>query len=521
MFQENFISLSDAWSWLSHFGNTNILACLLVTTVLVISWFAVLITSKKTNPPLPPGPRSLPLVGNLLSIDPDNLHTYFANLAQTYGPIMKLQLGRKVCIVITSPSLAREVFKEQEINFINRDVTAAGLEGSYGGTDIVWTPYGPEWRMLRKVCVHEMLSNTTLDSVYSLRRREIRQTIQYIYSQIGSPVNVGEQMFLTIMNVITNMMWGSTVKGEERAVLGTKFRQVVNEIAQLLGRPNVSDFYPGLARFDLQGIQKKMKGLAKRFDDIFETVINERQKMGGQEGINDFMECLLKLKSDPEAKITFTMIHLKALLMDMVVGGSETTSNTLEFALAEMMNKPQVMQKVQEELQIVVGDDDIVEESHIHKLPYLYAVMKETLRLHAVIPLMVPRCPTETSVIGGYTVPKGSRVFINVWSIHRDPSIWESPLEFIPERFLDDKWDYSGKKFSYFPFGSGRRICAGITMAERMFLLSLASLVHSFNWNLPEGEKLNLSEKFGIVLKKKVPLVAIPTPKLSKPILYQ
>ncbi|WOG81654.1 hypothetical protein DCAR_0100805 [Daucus carota subsp. sativus] len=275
----------------------NIHACILITTLLVISWFAVFINLKKTSPPLPPGPRGLPLVGNLLSIDPDNLHTYFANLAKTYGPIMKLQLGRKVCIVVSSPSLAREVFKEQEINFINRDVTAAGIEGSYGGTDIVWTPYG----------------------------------------QIGSPVNVGEQMFLTIMNVITNMMWGSTVKGEERAVLGTKFRQV--------------------ATYDLQGIQKKMSGLIKRFDDIFETVISERQKLEGQEGIKDFMECLLKLKSDPDTKVPFTMTHIKALLMDMVVGGSETTSNTMEFALAELINKPQVMQKVQEELQSVVGDD--------------------------------------------------------------------------------------------------------------------------------------------------------------------
>ena len=211
----------------------------------------------------------------------------------------------------------------------------------------------------------------------------------------------------------------------------------------------------------------------------------------------------------------------KILEQDMVVGGSETTSNTMEFALAELINKPQVLQKVQEELQTVVGDDDMVEESHIHKLPYLYAVMKETLRLHAPIPLMVPRCPTETSVVGGYTIPKGARVFINVWSIHRDPSIWERPLEFDPERFLDDKWDHSGKNFSYLPFGSGRRICAGITMAERMFLLSLASLVHSFNWNLPEGMKIDLSEKFGIVLKKKIPLDAIPTPKLSKLELYQ
>jgi len=209
------------------------------------------------------------------------------------------------------------------------------------------------------------------------------------------------------------------------------------------------------------------------------------------------------------------------MIQDMVVGGTDTTSNSMEFALAEMLNKPQIMQKVQEELDFVVGKNNVVEESHLPKLPYLYAVMKEILRLHPVLPLMVPHCPSETCIVGGYTIPQGSRVFVNVWSIHRDPSIWEKPLEFIPERFLDSQWDYSGKDFSYFPFGSGRRICAGIAMAEKMFLLSLASLLHSFDWKLPEGQKLDLSEKFGIVLKKKIPLVVIPTPRLSNPELYR
>ena len=204
-----------------------------------------------------------------------------------------------------------------------------------------------------------------------------------------------------------------------------------------------------------------------------------------------------------------------------MVGGTDTTSNSVEFALAEMMNKPQIIQKLQEELDSVVGKDNVVEESHLPKLTYLYAVMKEVLRLHPALPLMVPHCPSETCVVGGYRIPKGSRVFVNVWSIHRDPSIWENPLEFIPERFLDGPWDYSGKDFKYFPFGSGRRICAGIAMAEKMFLFSLASLLHSFDWKLPEGQKLDLSEKFGIVLKKTVPLVLIPTPRLSNPELYQ
>lgn len=208
------------------------------------------------------------------------------------------------------------------------------------------------------------------------------------------------------------------------------------------------------------------------------------------------------------------------VLQDMVVGGTDTTSNSVEFALAEMMNKPHILKKVQQEIDSVIGKDKIVEESDINKLPYLYLVMKETLRLHPVLPLLVPHCPSATSVVAGYTIPKGARIFVNVWAIHRDPSVWEDPLEFRPERFSDGKWDYSGNDFKYFPFGSGRRICAGVAMAERMFMYSLASLLHSFDWSVPDGHKLDLEEKFGIVLKKKHPLIAIPTPRLSDPSLY-
>jgi len=328
-------------------------------------------------------------------------------------------------------------------------------------------------------------------------------------------------MFLTVLNVITGMMWGGTVKDEDRATLGAEFRQVVNEMVGYLGMPNLSDFYPSLALFDLQGVQKNMKVLAKRLDGIFESMIDQRRKMGSDEN-KDFLQFLLKLKDEGgDYKTAFNMAHLKSLLMDMVVGGTDTTSNTIEFALAEMMNKPEVLKRAQQELEDVVGKDNIVEESHINKLPYLYAIMKEVLRMHPTLPLLVPHCPSESCVIGGYTIPKGARVFVNAWAIHRDPSIWENPLEFKPERFLDGKWDYSGNDFNYFPFGSGRRICAGTAMAERMFMFMLGSLIHSFDWKLEEGDKHDLSEKFGIVLKKKVALMAIPTPRLSSSIMYE
>nr|AYV88891.1 cytochrome P450 oxidase CYP706C54 [Polygala tenuifolia] len=497
-----------------------------VTVVFAVAWFMFRSRAQKRNSPSPPppGPRGLPLFGNLLSLDPE-LHSYFANLAETYGPIFRLQLGGKVGIVVSSPEIAREVLKDQDTAFANRDVPAAGRAATYGGADIVWTPYGPEWRMLRKVCVLKMLSNTTLDSVYELRRREVRQTVRYMHSRAGSPVNIGEQLFLTVLNVITNMLWGGSVEGDERASLGAEFRQAISEMTDCLGKPNVSDFFPWLSRFDLQGIEKKTHNIALRFDSIFEKMIGQRLQIGtaadGWEEQKDFLQFLLKLKEEGDSKTPLTMTHLKALLMDMVVGGSDTSSNTSEFAMAEIMNNPEIMMRIQQELESVVGKDNIVEESHISELKYLQAVMKETLRLHPALPLLVPHCPSETCTVAGYNVPKGSRVFLNVWAIHRDASNWDNPLKFDPSRFLDTKWDYSGSDFKYFPFGSGRRICAGIAMAERMVMFSLATLIHSFDWRLAEGEKLDLSEKFGIVLKKKIPLVAVPTPRLSDPVLYE
>ncbi|KAE8657365.1 Detected protein of confused Function [Hibiscus syriacus] len=491
--------------------------------VFAIFWFTWMYLKSKGSPPSPPGPRGLPLVGSLPFLRPD-LHSYFAELARNYGPVVKLQLGSKLGILVTSPSAAREVLKDQDIVFSNRDVPMTAMVLT-GGRDIAWNPYGPEWRMLRKVCVIKMLSNATLDKTYELRRREVRQTVGYLYSKAGSPVNVGEQMFLTILNVVTSMLWGGTVEGEARASLGAEFRQVISETTELLGMPNISDFFPTLAPLDLQGAVKRMKKPMDKLNTIIENIIDQRLKKERESGsssaleFKDFVQFLLQLKDDEDSKTPLTMDHIKALLLDMVVGGSD--SNSIEFVMAEIINKPEVMRRAQQELVEVVGKDNLVEESHIHKLPYLLAIMKESLRLHPALPLLIPHCPSESCTVGGYSIPKGSRVFVNAWAIHRDPSIWDNPSEFNPERFLNSRWDFSGNDFSYFPFGSGRRICAGIAMAERMVLYSVATLLHSFDWKVPEGNNLDLTEKFGIVLKLEKPLVAIPAPRLSDATFYE
>ncbi|KAJ3692775.1 hypothetical protein LUZ60_011870 [Juncus effusus] len=462
----------------------------LFTTILVLlRW--------KTKPHLPPGPTGLPLIGSLLFLDP-SLHTYFTKLSKKYGPIFSLRLGSKLVVVISSPSLAKAVLKDQDNTFANRDVPVAAHVLSYGGNDIGWSPNGPIWRMIRRVTVHEVLSPSSLESVANLRFHEIRSTVRHIHTNSNTPVDIGSSSFLTMMNVVTSTIWGGTLDSN-------KERELI-------------DFFPILARFDLQGVQKQMEVLKERFDRIFEGLIEKRKRLGGKK--EDFLRFMLRLEKEGDKNTPFTMTHVKGILMDMVTAGTETTSNTLEWAMAEMLKNPEILKIAQEELDRVVGKENIVQESHLPQVHFLFLIIKETLRLHPALPLSVPHCPSSTCTIDKYSIPAGTRVFINVWAIHRDGENWTDPLEFKPERFLGVKRDFTGNDFDYLPFGSGRRICAGIPMADKMVAYLLATLIHSFDWKVPEGSEIDLEEKFGIVMKKAVPLVGIPTPRLSKDELY-
>ncbi|XP_042495786.1 berbamunine synthase-like isoform X2 [Macadamia integrifolia] len=149
-------------------------------------------------------------------------------------------------------------------------------------------------------------------------------------------------------------------------------------------------------------------------------------------------------------------------------------------------------------------------------------LVKEAIRLHTSIPLLIPRCPSQSCIVGGYMIPKGSMIFVNAWAIHRDPKYWKNPLEFSPERFLEtsEEFDYSGNDFRFIPLGSGRRVCVGVPLAERMLPHILGSLLHSFEWKMPDGTKLDMSEMFGLELRLTKPLMAVPLPRLSDPKLY-
>ncbi|OMO98044.1 Cytochrome P450 [Corchorus olitorius] len=288
-------------------------ATLLLAAALAIAWwFGKKFT--KSRAPLPPGPPGLPILGNLPFLKPD-LHQYFHKLSQIYGPIIKLQLGSKTCIVVSSASVAKEVLKDHDAIFANR------LIGTYGGSSIAWRPNGPEWRKLRRIVVRELMSKTSLDASYALCRREVREMVKYMHARVGSAVDIGDQMFITILNVILSMLWGGSLHGEERSRLGIEFRQLVKEFVELLGAPNISDLFPSLTRFDLQGVQSKMHKVLMWFDKIFESAIADHQQ-ADQEGkkkieSKDFLQLLLELDQQQQGdyKSSLSMNEIKALLM--------------------------------------------------------------------------------------------------------------------------------------------------------------------------------------------------------------
>ncbi|KAH6818085.1 hypothetical protein C2S51_001688 [Perilla frutescens var. frutescens] len=475
-------------------------------------------------PALPPGPRGLPIVGYLPFMGSDMLRK-LTDLYHKYGPIYKLRLGSKLAVVITSPSLVKQVLRDQDLIFAHRDPTVAGFSYSRGAKDVVFSPPNSSWRAMRKVLVKETQSSSGLDASYQLRKEQLRKAIGYVYSKRGEAVGFGELVFQTQVNVVMNLMWGG-IGSEER--LGTEFKALNSEISHLLAKPNVSDFFPLISWLDLQGVKKQMGKVVDSLDKILESFINEREKLSGSSlvknevGRKDFLQTVLELKENKDSDLpTLSRDQLKSLLSEIVSGGSDTAATTVDFAMAELLNSLEAMREVQKELSDVVGMSNMVEEFHLPKLHYLKAVIKETFRLHPPVPFLVPRSPLQNSTVGEYTIPKGTKILINVWAIHRDPSIWDSPGEFKPERFLhDDAADFKGNSFQFIPFGSGRRICPGLPLAERMVAYFLASFLHSFDWKSEDGKKLDMSETVGNVLAKTNPTVAIPTPRLTDASLY-
>lgn len=201
----------------------------------------------------------------------------------------------------------------------------------------------------------------------------------------------------------------------------------------------------------------------------------------------------------------------------MFLGGSDTTSTTVEWTMTELVRNPAIMKKAQEEVRRIVGKKTKIEDSDVDQMDYMKCVIKETLRMHPAAPLLAPRETTSSVKLGGYDIPDKTLVYINAWAIQRDPEFWEMPEEFLPERFENNKVNFNGQDFQFIPFGSGRRKCPGIAFGLASTEHMVANLLYWFDWKLPTNDdaslqEIDMTEKFGLTVNKKVPLRLQPIP---------
>ncbi|QCE04568.1 Cytochrome P450 [Vigna unguiculata] len=474
------------------------------------------LTNKNTkHPNLPPGPPSYPIIGNILQLWPSKLHQALHKLSKTYGPIMSVKIGTITTIVISSPNIAKEALHKKDRALASRFVPESVQALSHHQSSVVFLPVSSKWNTLRKVCATQIFSTLQLDSTQSLRHRKMKELLDYLHENCekGRAVDIGETAFTTVLNAISNTLFSLDLASHSSGV-SQKFRSVISSVLDEASKPNVADYYPVFRRFDPQGARRRMKRYYRTLLDVFDCIVEERiQRVGSVHG-NDVLESFLDITRRENSELTrHDVLHL---FLDLFVAGLDTTSATIEWVMAELLHNPEKLSKTKRELEQVFGETGFEpEDSTISKLTYLQAVVKETLRLHPTAPILIHKSVSEVDICG-FHVPKDAQVLVNVWSMGRDSDTWADPDSFVPERFLDNEKDFRGEDHGFIPFGSGRRMCPGVALANRIVHTVLASLLYHFDWKLADGEKsedMDMTEKFSITLHKVKPLKTIPIRK--------
>ncbi|XP_010481068.2 PREDICTED: cytochrome P450 71B28-like isoform X2 [Camelina sativa] len=467
--------------------------CFLCLLPLILIFLNIFKSSKWK---LPPGPKTLPIIGNLhqrRELHPRKRR----NLSDEYGPVVLLQYGFVPVVVISSKEAAEEVLKIHDLECCSRPETAGTRATFYNFKDVGFAPYGEEWRVMRKLSVVELFSLKKLQSFRSIREEENDLCVKKLseFATKRSPVNLEKTLFTLIGNIVCRIGFGINLYDcdfvdEDRIV------DLVHKSDEVIGDSLFSDFFPGrIGRLidRISGQSKRLNNLFSELDTFFQNILDHHLKPGRESSyIIDVMIDMMKKQEKDGDAFKFTTDHLKGMISDIFLAGVGASAATAVSAMTELIRNPKVMKKVQDEIRTTLGDKkERITEEDLNQLHYFKLMVREVFRLHPSAPLLLPRETLSHVKIQGYDIPAKTQIIINAYAIARDPKLWENPDEFNPDRFLDSSIDYKGLNFELIPFGSGRRICPGMTMGIMLVELALLNLLYFFDWGLPEMGEAN------------------------------
>ncbi|KAK7395638.1 hypothetical protein VNO78_16202 [Psophocarpus tetragonolobus] len=478
----------------TSFVSSSKMISLVYILIALLPMVALIILNKHTgkNNPLPPGPRGLPIIGNLHQLDNSKLTSQLWHFSKTYGPLFSLKIGNKQAIVVSSPKLAKVVLKDHDLDVCTRPPSIGPLKLTYNGLELIFSPYSEHWKELRKICVVHLFSSKKISTFSHVRKSEVKKMLEILSAHMANSkvTNLSEVLMAISSSIICRVAFGRKYDGE--GAEKSRFHGLLSESQAMLLSFFVADFIPVLGWIDRA--VGKVSRLEKTFlalDEFFQEVVDDHldpHRVKQNEDDEDIVDVLLQLKKQGQLSIDLTNDQIKAVIMDILVAGTDTSAATAVWVMTGLMKNPRAMAKAQEEIRNHCGNEEFIEEEDVQKLEYLKAVIKEALRLYAPTPL-IPREAIRGFTLEGYEIKPKTIVYVNGWAIQMDPEAWKDPEEFYPERFLNSEIDFRGQDFEFIPFGAGRRICPGISLGIATVELIIANLLNSFNWEMPEGMK--------------------------------
>ncbi|KAI9118344.1 hypothetical protein K1719_010676 [Acacia pycnantha] len=476
---------------------------------------------------LPPGPKPWPIIGNLPEMisskfAPKWIHQLMKNLNTE---IACIKLGNVHVVPVSSPAIACEFLKKQDDIFASRPISMSSrlVSGNYSTTGLV--PYGEQWKKMKKIVVKELLSPAKHRWLHGKRMEEADNLVRYVYmsqnNNEGGLVNVRIATQHYCGNVIRKIIFDKRYFGKGRKDGGPGFEEIelVDAIFIMLKHLyafSISDYVPFLRAIDVDGHKKMLKNATRTMNKYHDPIIKQRIQQwmeGTKTETEDLLDVMVSLK-DANNKPLLTMQEIKSQITELMIATVDNPSNAAEWALAEMMNQPEILEKATEELDKVVGKERLVEESDIPKLNYIKACLRESFRLHPIDPFNVPHVAMRDTVVSNYLIPEGSHVLLSRVELGRNPKVWEEPLKFKPERHLrDDGSDVflTEADLRFITFTAGKRGCPGVVLGTTLSVMLLARLIHGFTWTAPPNQPVELLQS------ETVPFLAHPLVVVAKP----
>ncbi|KAL0910421.1 hypothetical protein M5K25_021402 [Dendrobium thyrsiflorum] len=494
------------------------------TTILPISFLTLLFLflflrpSKSSN--LPPGPPCFPLLGNLLqlALSRKQLIHYIPDLIPVYGPIFTLRFGSQTHIFITNPELAHEALIQKSQLFASRPAeTPIRNIFSCNKFTVNSAFYGPDWRILRRNMVSNILNPTRLKAFDFLRQTAINRFIDQIRAESASnkEISVLRNTRFAVFHILISMCFGLNLHDNEINKIDILMKKVL-----VTATPQMDDFLPLIKPFFAKKRAEAIKVRKEQIEAIV-PLINKRRGIlrnpaAHPDAINfSYLDSLLDLQVRNSAPPTDA--ELVTLCSEFLNGGTDTTATAIEWGIAELIDKPSIQSRIYEEIAAVAGKDArLINENDTEGMVYLQAFVKELLRKHPPAYFTLTHAAVEDGKLGGYDVPKDANLEIYLPAIAEDPRLWKDAGEFKPERFLrgGESADMTGvKEIKMIPFGAGRRACPGMGMGTMHITLLLARMVQEFEWRNPAEKKLNFGSTFVFTVVMERPLRAIAVPR--------